>query len=767
MAQVKDREAAADTGPLVIPRIAVAAREAVLWLMIAIALVLELALGSFNPSDRSYTNSGAMGPIHNLVGPTGAWVSDILLFGLGATAYLLPVFLGYAGWLGFRRKKPIKPLALSLRLASMVVALFSLSAVLVLVASPLAQGWLPAGIGGILGDVFAAPFVDGLGVAGGTLILLAVMAAGVTLATGLSWLALIDRVGSWAMRLVEYLMLRRQHLNERRAAKRGRVARSEARAREAARRQSRAKPRIELAAGHVQPSSKAERERQRNLFPIAAKGQANGSPPLELLDPPPQRARGYDDKTLEAMSRQLELKLRDFGIEAEVVAVHAGPVITRFEIQPAPGIKVSQITNLSKDLARSLSTVSVRVVEVIPGKSVIGIEVPNESRELVTLGEILRSGDYDRANSRLTLALGKDISGHPVVTDLSRMPHLLIAGTTGSGKSVALNAMLLSLLYKANAEEVRLLLIDPKMLELSVYEGIPHLLSPVVTDMSEAATALRWCVIEMDRRYRRIAEMKVRNLASYNRKVRELSSRGEKVADPLAEPDENGERAPLEPMPMIVVVIDELADLMLVVGKKVEELIARLAQKARAAGIHLVVATQRPSVDVITGLIKANIPARIAFQVSSRIDSRTIIDQSGADALLGNGDMLFLPPGTSLVNRVHGAFVEDAEVHRVVEWLRENGSPDYVEEVLQATESNSEVMGGSNWSDTEESDPLYDEAVRLVTETRRASISAVQRRLRVGYNRAARLVEQMERVGIVGPLQSNGSREVLAPPPPE
>ncbi|MDN5863992.1 MAG: cell division protein FtsK [Gammaproteobacteria bacterium] len=579
----------------------------------------------------------------------------------------------------------------------------------------------------------------------------------------------MDRIGSLCLAVGGWLAARAAHWSgrrvERQEKKENRARRSAAVAREKTRRAEQPKPRIEPVVNVVKPSPRAERERQKPLF--APPPEAGGLPPLELLDAPHQQTEGYGEDTLAAMSRQVELKLADFGVEVEVTSVHAGPVITRFELRPAAGVKVSQISNLSKDLARAMSVISVRVVEVIPGKPVVGLEVPNETRELVTLGEILRSEAYERANSKLTLAFGKDISGQPVVTDLARMPHLLIAGTTGSGKSVALNAMILSLLYKAGPEDVRLILIDPKMLELSIYDDIPQLLTPVVTDMSEAANALKWCVVEMDRRYRRMAAAGVRNLAGYNRKIKEVEAKGESIPDPLGGEDEDGEPLPLQPMPSIVVVIDELADLMMVVGKKVEELIARLAQKARAAGIHLVVATQRPSVDVITGLIKANIPARIAFQVSARVDSRTIIDQMGAETLLGNGDMLFLPPGTSLVRRVHGAFVDDGEVHRVAVWLRQSGKPGYLEEILEPIEDKRGPNGLPGDETGDEDDPLYDEAVRIVTETQRASISSVQRRLRIGYNRAARLVEQMERVGIVGPLQSNGSREVLAAPPPE
>ncbi len=494
-------------------------------------------------------------------------------------------------------------------------------------------------------------------------------------------------------------------------------------------------------------------------------------PPLNLLDQPPARTAGYSSETLVEMSRHVEVLLKSFGIDAQVVAVEPGPVITRFEVEPAPGVKVSQITNLAKDLARGLSVIGVRVVEIIPGKSVIGLEIPNRHREIVYLREVLEAPVYTQSAAALTLSLGKDIGGNPVVANLNKMPHLLVAGTTGSGKSVAINAMLLSLLYKASPSEVRLILVDPKMLELSIYEDIPHLLTPVVTDMKEAANALRWCVAEMERRYRLMATLKVRNIAGFNRKVLDALAAGEGLADPFWTPERAeapGEIAILQPLPFIVVVIDELADMMMIVGKKVEELIARLAQKARAAGIHLILATQRPSVDVITGLIKANIPTRVAFQVSSRVDSRTILDQMGAEQLLGHGDMLYLPPGTGLPQRVHGAFVDDHEVNRVVDYLRQTGVPDYIDEVL--AEPREESDNGSGNSDGEgrndESDPLYDEAVRIVTESRRASVSGVQRRLRIGYNRAARLVEEMESTGVVGPLQSNGSREVIAPPPP-
>jgi S-DNA-T family DNA segregation ATPase FtsK/SpoIIIE len=534
------------------------------------------------------------------------------------------------------------------------------------------------------------------------------------------------------------------------------------------------------------PSKRVQKEKQAELFKDQS-GESNRLPQLSLLDSMEDADRtGYSAESLEAMSRLLEIKLKDFGVIAEVVAVQPGPVVTRFEIQPAAGVKASKITNLAKDLARSLAVTSVRVVEVIAGKSVVGIEVPNEKREMVRLSQVLASSNYEQSKSPLTLAMGHDISGQPVIADLARMPHLLVAGTTGSGKSVAVNVMLLSLLYKASPDEVRLLLVDPKMLELAVYEGIPHLLAPVVTDMKDAANGLRWCVGEMERRYKLMAQLGVRNLAGYNKKVREANAAGEPIPDPIWRPEpleqmrfeeaggEGMMPAPnLEPLPAIVVVIDEFADMMMIVGKKVEQLIARIAQKARAAGIHLILATQRPSVDVITGLIKANIPTRMAFQVSSRIDSRTILDQGGAEQLLGHGDMLFLPTGTSVPVRVHGAFVDDHEVHKVVEdWTSRGIEPEYVEGLTEeATSADVPVPGytsdSDNSGDDAESDALYDQAVEFVTESQKASISSVQRKLRIGYNRAARLVEAMEAAGVVTEMQPNGNREVLAPPPPK
>jgi S-DNA-T family DNA segregation ATPase FtsK/SpoIIIE len=592
--------------------------------------------------------------------------------------------------------------------------------------------------------------------------MLALFMIGLTLYTGLSWLLAVDSVGKFALNAITKFRNNLSSLNDfiegRRARKdRGTVFKIEQDIVE-----QRDPVKIEPIISDLKPSIRSIMEKQENLFEPAIE---TALPPLNLLDKPVASIGQYSKETLEAMSRQVELKLKDFGVDVKVVAVHPGPVITRFELDPAPGIKGNQIINLSKDLARSLAVVSVRIVDVIPGKPYIGLEIPNENRELVTLGEILNTNQYESISSPLALALGKNISGVPVVTDLDKMPHLLVAGTTGSGKSVALNAMILSLLYKSTASEVRMIMIDPKMLELSVYEGIPNLLSPVVTDMKEAANALRWCVAEMERRYKLMAKLGVRNISGYNRKVTEAIDKGQPISDPFYIPLTDEEEIPyLEKLPFIVVVIDELADMMMTTGKKVEELIARLAQKARAAGIHLILATQRPSVDVITGLIKANIPCRIAFQVSSKVDSRTILDQMGAEQLLGHGDMLFLPAGTSNPERVHGAFVSDEEVHKVVGNLKSLGRPEYNEDILRGpNEGGAEAIPGLD-TPTEEMDSLYDEAVRIVIETRKPSISYIQRRLKVGYNRAARIVEEMEKSGLVGPLESNGSREILIPP---
>jgi DNA segregation ATPase FtsK/SpoIIIE, S-DNA-T family len=619
------------------------------------------------------------------------------------------------------------------------------------------QAALPHAPGGILGAVVGQTMAQALGYTGATLILLMVFAAGLSLFTGVSWLTVIERLGSWSETAYLLVLQKLQEREDRRAGEQATIRR-EVVVEESKRKLEVHEPiRIEPAAAEIPKSPRVEREKQVQLFENLPDSLL---PPLNLLDEPEKHLEVMSTETLEFTSRLIEKKLLDFGVEVKVVAAYPGPVITRYEIEPAVGVKGSQVINLVKDLARALSVVSIRVVETIPGKSLMGLEIPNPTRQTVRLSEILSSQVYADQPSPLTLALGKDIAGNPVVADLARMPHLLIAGTTGSGKSVGINAMLLSLLYKSSWQQVKLILIDPKMLELSIYEGIPHLLAPVVTDMRQAQNALRWCVGEMDRRYKVMSALGVRNMAGFNQKVRDGAKGKNPVMDPFALSDET--REPLDEMSLIVVVIDELADLMMVVGKKVEELVARLAQKARAAGIHLVLATQRPSVDVITGLIKANIPTRIAFQVSARVDSRTILDQMGAEALLGQGDMLYLPPGTGFPQRVHGAFCADHEVHKVVDYLKKLARPQYVESVLEGAEPEAEGEGTLEGGDAE-SDPLYDQAVAIVLKTRRASISLVQRHLRIGYNRAARLIEQMERAGLVSAMQTNGNRDVLAP----
>jgi S-DNA-T family DNA segregation ATPase FtsK/SpoIIIE len=743
-------------------------REGALFVLGAIALFLVIAFTSYDPADPGWSHIGTDAEAGNLGGLAGAWLADVFLYLFGYLAYLAPVIVAYSGWLIFRGRDEVG--GLDLRTLGVRWAGFALTlgAGCGLATLHFIGIGLPLDAGGILGNVVGQWLVQVFSDVGATVFLLALFLAGITLFTGLSWLRVMDAVGGLTLASGAWLRARLLALRENRA---GRKARDEREAVVKTKQQrivKRPKPRIEPVVSKPVVSDRAERERQIKLFETGG----GDLPPLALLDDPVAQSGGYSEDSLEAMSRQVELKLRDFGVEVEVVAVHPGPVITRFELQPAPGVKVSKITNLAKDLARALSVVSVRIVEVIPGKSTVGLEIPNEQRELVVLSELLRSSAYEKAGSPLTLALGKDISGEPIVADLARMPHLLVAGTTGSGKSVAVNAMLLSLLYKTSPEQTRLILIDPKMLELSVYEGVPHLLAPVVTDMKDAANALRWSVAEMERRYKLMSALGVRNIGGYNRRVKEAAQRGEPIADPLYDPaqslDPEAPAPVLSELPYIVIVVDEFADMMMVVGKKVEELIARLAQKARAAGIHLILATQRPSVDVITGLIKANIPARIAFQVSSRVDSRTILDQMGAEQLLGHGDMLYLPPGTAHPNRIHGAFVADHEVHQVVDFLRGQAEPNYVDEVLEEPASGSDAVPGLEPVDSgAESDPLYDQAVAIVTESRKASISYVQRRLKIGYNRAARMVEEMEAAGVVSPVQSNGNREVLAPAPPK
>ncbi len=737
-------------------------RESIFWLLAGLSLIMLLALVSYSPADPAFMRSAGDATVSNRMGPAGAWFADLCFLIFGRSAFLFPVLLLLGGIQLFRSEVLLenRPLAW-LRGSGFALILATSSGLATLHFAP---GELRETAGGVIGQLVGYGSEQMLGSLGATVLLLVLWLGAVSISTGMSWIAVMDRVGRGVLRalvLANDLTTRSRDWFEGRRAKQERQEVVLA---------SRAKPpraalRIEPTVDKIEPGIRVEKERQVPLFEPPASSEL---PSLSLLDDPPPREGGYSAEALEAMSRLVEIKLNDFGVEAEVVAVHPGPVITRFELKPAAGVKVSQISNLAKDLARSLSTVSVRVVEVIPGKPYVGLEIPNEVREIVSLGEILKSEAYEKLQSPLTLALGKDIAGNPVVADLARMPHLMIAGTTGSGKSVAINAMVLSLLYKSTPEHVRLIMIDPKMLELSVYEGIPHLLAPVVTDMKQAANALRWCVAEMERRYALLAGLGVRHISGYNKKVIEAAAKGEPLRDPNFTPFSEGDVAPeLTPLPFVVVIIDELADMMMMVGKKVEELIARLAQKARASGIHVLLATQRPSVDVITGLIKANIPTRIAFQVSAKVDSRTILDQSGAEALLGHGDMLYLPPGTSLPTRVHGAFVSDQEVHAVVRALRESGTPSYIDDVLEGPAAELPGIPGETSIELDgEQDALYDQAVRIVTESRKASISGIQRRLKIGYNRAARMVETMEEAGIVGSLQANGFREVLAPPPP-
>jgi len=744
-----------------------------LYLFGALALILWYALFTYDPADPGPTQATTVTAIQNGVGRVGAWISDALFFTFGRPAYLFTVMVFFFGWMLYREEKTqieLTRLDFALRFSGFLATLVTSCALSTLHFS---GAGFRSTAGGFIGQAVGESLESVMKLLGASTLLFCLWVASLSLFLGISWIKVMDRIGHWCLVGYEKAVFKIGELRDKAEGRRQAAARQDVVKVEKKLKATRAKPRIEPVMPTLETSVRAEKERQVPLFEPAEAGEL---PPLSLLDDPPEQKQGYSKDSLEAMSRLVELKLKDFGIDVEVKSVSPGPVITRFELDPAPGVKVSQIANLSKDLARSLSVVSVRIVEVIPGKSFVGLEIPNENRQLVTLGEILKSRAYDDMSSPLTLALGKDIGGNSVVADLARMPHLLIAGTTGSGKSVGINAMVLSILYKTQPEQVRLIMIDPKMLELSVYEGIPHLLAPVVTDMKEASNSLRWCVAEMDRRYRLMSALGVRNIGGYNRKVKEAIDGGDPIKDPTFRPPELfDEEKPIEhptltPLPYIVVVIDELADMMMIVGKKVEELIARLAQKARAAGIHLIVATQRPSVDVITGLIKANVPTRIAFQVSARVDSRTILDQQGAENLLGHGDMLYLPPGTSLPVRVHGAFVADNEVHAVVRHLKKTGAPRYIDEILEGPSGPTPGLVGidkpSADSADAEQDPLYDQAVQVVMDTRKASISGVQRRLKIGYNRAARMVESMEAAGLVGPLQPNGTREILVPTKP-
>lgn len=744
------------------PKKARLVREAWWLVLVTIGIFLTLILFTYHRDDPSWSHSASDSAIiHNAGGALGAWLSDILLYLFGFSAWWFVVLSFYAMRLVYIKLEAAadeQPL-LILNIAGFGMLLVA-SATLEaghLIALP-AQLPLSPASGGMLGTVVDGLLQSLLGFAGSTLALLLLFAVGFSLFTGWSWILMTEKLGFAIEWSYQTAIAKWQDWQDRKAGKVAEQLRNEYVDSERKRNEDRAPVQIVTPALEIPKSERVQKERQVSLF----EGIPEDSlPPLHLLDEARGEVELQSAETLEFTSRLIERKLMDFGIEVKVLTALPGPVITRYELEPAAGVKGSQVTNLVKDLARALSVVSVRLVETIPGKTCMGLEIPNPKRQIVFLSEILGSRVYHDMHSPLAIALGKDIAGNPVVADLAKMPHVLVAGTTGSGKSVAINAMILSLVYKAEPEKVRLILVDPKMLELSVYEGIPHLLAPVVTDMRQAASALTWCVAEMERRYKLMSVLGVRNLAGYNQKIREAEKAETKIPHPFSLTPENPE--PLEEMPTIVVVIDELADLMMVVGKKVEELIARLAQKARACGIHLVLATQRPSVDVITGLIKANIPTRVAFQVSSKIDSRTILDQMGAEALLGQGDMLYQPPGTSNPQRIHGAFVSDQEVHRVVDYLKTLGEPNYIEGILTGGSEENGEAGFTAGETGGEADPLYDEAVAIVLKTRRASISSVQRQLRIGYNRAARLIEDMERAGLVSAMQSNGNREVLAP----
>jgi S-DNA-T family DNA segregation ATPase FtsK/SpoIIIE len=772
-------------------------RETAIFVLVLAALVLFVALATYNPRDPGFVYAGSGAPVHNGAGPVGARVSDFLYYYLGRPAVLFPLMLFLPAWLLHRQLKgDDRPRRATRRLVGFAIVVLASCAL----ASMQWVDWPrpQQSAGGVLGAALGRDWLQSfIGPIGATVVLVAVWIAGLSLSCGMSPFAAMEWIGQWVMsgfglfappppidvsdvqagpppRLPAPLDIGRAPLRPggRAPASAVPVTPEPPPGREAPR------PASAAAAGPARAAERsAEGPAEGPQIPLF-EPPSSADLPLDLLDDPPPQEALYAPEKLKQIGDDVVDKLKEFNIKAEVVNVEPGPVVTRLELRPGHGVKASQITSLNKDLARALKVLSVRVVEVIPGKDVMGLEVANDKRQLIYLKEILRSGDFRGMRTPMALGLGKDISGMPFMADLARMPHLLIAGTTGSGKSVTINAMILSLLYKAKPEHVRLIMIDPKMLELSVYKDIPHLLTPVVTDMRLAANALRWCVQEMDERFQLMAALGVRNLAGYNAKVKEAIDAGRPMLNPVLlaraanDPSVDQSTIPtLTPMPYIVVVIDELADLMMIAGKKMDELIARLAQKARAAGIHLVLATQRPSVDVITGLIKANIPCRIAFQVSSKVDSRTILDQMGAETLLGNGDMLYLPAGTSAPVRVHGAFVSDQEVHRVVDVLRQMPQPDYNPDVLNGPANplvgEDDEPAAAAPADGDELDERYDEAVRIVTTERKPSISYVQRRLKIGYNRAARILEAMEREGVVGPLQPNGQREVLVSAPPE
>ncbi len=742
------------------------------WFVLAVLTVyLILIFLTYSKADPGWSHANLVPKLSNWGGRLGAWLADVMLFVFGLSAWWWCVLLLRSVWTGYRRlsqkfllkQEPtpvhhqeglIRGIGFFLLMTGSVVIeylrMYSLTV------------QLPRAPGGVLGELIGSSASNAFGFTGATLLFLLLFGVGFSLLFHVSWLAVAEKIGEAIELAIAGIKNLYTTYVDRKLGHVAAVKREEVVVQERAKIEYAPPIRIEPQVVIVPKSERVEKERQVSLFTDLPD---TNLPPLSLLDEAPPAQETVSIETLEFTSRLIEKKLSDFGVDAKVVAAYPGPVITRYEIEPATGVKGSQIVNLARDLARSLSLTSIRVVETIPGKNYMGLELPNPKRQIVRLTEILGSKVYNDGVSSLTIALGKDIAGNPVVADLAKMPHLLVAGTTGSGKSVGINATILSLLYKADPNQVRLILIDPKMLEMSVYEGIPHLLAPVVTDMRQAGHALNWAVAEMERRYKLMSKLGVRNLAGYNNKIADAEKNEQKIPNPFSLTPDVPE--PLEKLPTIVIIIDELADLMMVVGKKVEELIARIAQKARAAGIHLILATQRPSVDVITGLIKANIPTRIAFQVSSKIDSRTILDQMGAEALLGMGDMLYMPPGTGLPVRVHGAFVSDEEVHRVVQHLKSQGEPNYIEGILEGglgEDGGDAVLGGEGAvAGGGEADALYDQAVAVVLKNRRASISLVQRHLRIGYNRAARLLEQMEQSGLVSTMQSNGNREILVP----
>jgi S-DNA-T family DNA segregation ATPase FtsK/SpoIIIE len=732
------------------------------WLLFAATgLYLILILYGFDRGDPSWSHSASLAMPKNPGGLFGAWLSDILLYVFGFSTWWVVVLMvtrvqfGIFGWRE-RADSLFQERPLWLSLSGFSILLLA-SCGLEYLRLHTWQVALPLAPGGMFGEMLGDALGHALGFIGATMLFLVLMTVGFSLFTGLAWSRFIVWLGASLEISYAWVQNTWQTRQDKKIGAQAMSDRTIVVEEEKKRVEEHQPIYIEPPVKEVQTSIRVEQEKQAPLF---AEMPDSPLPPLHLLDAATQQVEAVSQETLEFTSRLIERKLKDFNVEVKVIGAYQGPVITRYEIEPAVGVKGSQIVSLVKDLARALSVSSIRMVETIPGKTYMALELPNQKRQIVKLSEILSSKAYGDMNSALTMAMGKDISGNPLVADLAKMPHVLVAGTTGSGKSVAINAMILSLLYKATPQQVRLLLVDPKMLELSVYEGIPHLLTPVVTDMRQAASALNWCVQEMERRYKLMSAMGVRNVAGFNQKFREAVKDGAPLTNPFTITPDSPE--PLEELPLIVVFIDELADLMMVVGKKIEELIVRLAQKARASGIHLVLATQSPRADVITGLIKANVPTRVAFQVSSKIDSRIILDQMGAEALLGQGDMLYMPPGSGYPQRVHGAFVSDQEVHRVTEYLKAHSEPNYIEGVLSSIEDEESVVMESGSSETE-TDPLYDQAVALVLKSRRASISYVQRDLRIGYNRAARFIEQMERAGLVSAMQTNGNREVLVP----